>query len=148
VSSSAHARAPREGIRFDDLAAERAYSPWTAYGQSKMANLLFAKALARRLDGRRTANALHPGVIATELGRHMPALLRIGWPLVAPIAFKSVAQGAATQAWLAAHPDAAGLRGAYCADCNVARPRADAEDAALAARLWDVSEEIASRLPA
>jgi WW domain-containing oxidoreductase len=148
VSSSAHLRAPPEGIRFDDLGAERQYGPWTHYGQSKLANLLFAKALARRLAGtRRTANALHPGVIPTPLGRHMPALLRAGWGVVAPLAFKTVPEGAATQAWLAAHPSTAALRGAYCADCNVARPRADAEDPALADRLWETSEAIAAKLP-
>jgi WW domain-containing oxidoreductase len=148
VSSAAHTRAPREGIRFDDLAAERHYAPWTHYGQSKLANILFAKALARRLEGsRRTANALHPGVIHTHLGRHMPAIARAGMVVVAPLAFKSIPEGAATQTWLAAHPSTGGLRGAYCADCNVARPRADAEDAALAERLWQVSEALAAKLP-
>ena len=148
VSSAAHLRTPREGIRFDDLGAERGYSPWTAYGQSKLANVLFAKALARRLEGsRRTANALHPGVIQTQLGRHMPAALRVGWGLVSPLAFKSVSQGAATQTWLAAHPSTGALRGAYCADCNVARPSRLAEDAALGERLWEATEGIVARLP-
>jgi WW domain-containing oxidoreductase len=148
VSSSAHLRAPREGIRFDDLGAERHYSPWTHYGQSKLANLLFAKALARRLEGsRRTANALHPGVIQTNLGRHMPAFARAALGAAAPLLLKSVPQGAATQTWLAAHPATAALRGTYCADCNVARPRKDAEDVALADRLWEVTEAIAARLP-
>jgi WW domain-containing oxidoreductase len=148
VSSSAHRTAPREGIRFDDLGAERSYSAWTAYGQSKLANLLFAKALARRLEGsRRTANALHPGVIATNLGRHMPAFMRSSMGLVAPLFLKSIAEGAATQTWLAAHPATAGLRGVYAADCNVARPLALAEDVALGERLWEVTERLAATLP-
>jgi WW domain-containing oxidoreductase len=148
VSSDAHQRAPREGIRFDDLAAERHYAPWTHYGQSKLANILFTKALVRRLAGtRRTANTLHPGVIQTNLGRHMPAIARAVLGLGGPLFLKSIPQGAATQTWLAAHPATGSLRGAYCADCNVARPRPDAEDDALAERLWDVSEAIAAKLP-
>jgi WW domain-containing oxidoreductase len=148
LSSDAHKAAPREGIRFDDLGAERSYSAWTAYGQSKLANLLFAKELARRLAGsRRTANAVHPGVIHTNLGRHMPAIARAALGLAEPLVLKSVPQGAATQTWAAVHPAAASLSGAYLADCNVARPRRDADDSALAARLWDVTERIVARLP-
>jgi NAD(P)-dependent dehydrogenase (short-subunit alcohol dehydrogenase family) len=148
VSSAAHTRAPPEGISFDDLGAERSYSPWTAYGQSKLANVLFAKALARRFAGtRRTANALHPGVIYTNLGRHMPGFANLVFGLAAPLVLKSVAQGAATQVWAAVHPAAGSLSGAYLADCNVATPRADADDPALAARLWAATEEIAGRLP-
>jgi NAD(P)-dependent dehydrogenase (short-subunit alcohol dehydrogenase family) len=61
LSSSAHQFAPNAGIEFDNLSGERGYSPWRAYGQSKLANLLFAKELARRLAGTgKTANALHP----------------------------------------------------------------------------------------
>jgi WW domain-containing oxidoreductase len=148
VSSEAHRAAPRGGIRFDDLGAERSYSAWTAYGQAKLANLLFAKALARRLEGtRRTANALHPGVIQTNLGRHMSGIARLALSAAAPLVLKTVAQGAATETYLAVHPAAAGVRGAYYADCNVARPRADAEDPALAERLWEVTEQLAARLP-
>lgn len=148
VSSRAHLRAPGEGIRFDDLGAERRYDPWTAYGQSKLANLLFAKELARRLAGtRRTATAVHPGVIQTNLGRHMGVLLQAGLTLAKPLFAKTVPQGAATQTWAAVHPQAAALSGAYLADCNVARPRADAEDPLLARRLWEVTEAIVARLP-
>jgi len=149
LSSEAHRGAPREGIRFDDLGAERSYSPWTAYGQSKLANLLFAKELARRLTGtRRTAGAVHPGVIRTNLGRHMPWIMRVGLEIVTPLALKSIPEGAATQTWAAVHPAAGSLSGAYLADCNVARPRRDAEDPALAARLWEVTEGIVAKLPA
>jgi WW domain-containing oxidoreductase len=148
VSSEAHRRAPREGIRFDDLAAERSYSRWTHYGQSKLANLLFAKELARRLAGsRRTANAVHPGVIHTNLTRHVTKASALFFAIAEPLALKTIAQGAATQTWAAVHPAAARLSGAYLADCNVARPRRDADDPALAARLWEVTERIVARLP-
>ena len=73
LSSAAHTMAPKGGIEFDNLSGERGYSAWRAYGQSKFANLLFAKELARRFAGTaRTANALHPGVIFdTNLSRSM-----------------------------------------------------------------------------
>lgn len=144
VSSSFHRRAPKEGIRFDDLAAERQYDPWTAYGQSKIANVLFAMELARRFEGTaRTANSLHPGVIATNLGRHMGTLANLGMALAKPLALKSAGEGAATQCYVAVHPDAASISGAYFSDCNVDKPRRDARDPALAARLWETSERIA-----
>jgi NAD(P)-dependent dehydrogenase (short-subunit alcohol dehydrogenase family) len=148
LSSAAHSRAPREGIRFDDLAAEKSYAPWTHYGQSKLANVLFAKELARRLAGtRRTATAVHPGVIRTNLGRHMSPIARAVFGLAVPLFLKSVEQGAATQVWAAVHPAAATLSGAYLADCNVAVARADADDPALARRLWEVTEKIVAGLP-
>jgi WW domain-containing oxidoreductase len=148
LSSAAHSMAPPEGIRFDDLAGATGYTAWGHYGQSKLANLLFAKELARRFAGsRRTANAVHPGVIPTKLSRHMPSAVAFVYGLVGPLFLKSVPQGAATQVYAAAHPSMATTSGAYLADCNVARPRADAEDPALAKRLWEVSEAIVARLP-
>ncbi|HEY0467243.1 MAG TPA: SDR family NAD(P)-dependent oxidoreductase, partial [Polyangiaceae bacterium] len=104
VSSSAHNMAPKAGIEFDNLAGQRSYGAWAAYGQSKLANLLFAKQLAKRLanEGRAvTANAVHPGVIMSGLQRNMPAVQRLGMAIAAPIGFKSVAQGAATQVYVA-----------------------------------------------
>lgn len=147
LSSAAHRMAPKGGIAFDDLPGERAYSPWGAYGQSKFANLLFAKALARRFAGsRRTACAVHPGVIRTRLGRHMNPVADFIFGLGDPLVLKSVEQGAATELYAAVHPTAALLNGAYLADCNVARCRPDADDPALAERLWKVTEELVARL--
>jgi NAD(P)-dependent dehydrogenase (short-subunit alcohol dehydrogenase family) len=149
LSSGAHNMAPRTGIRFDDLGAERGYSPWGNYGQSKLANLLFAKELARRFSAtRQTANAVHPGVIRSNLWRHMPGLANLAMGLAGPLVLKSVAQGAATGVYVAVHPGAATTSGAYFADCNVARPRADADDAAMARRLWEVTEQLVAGLPA
>ena len=148
LSSGAHAMAPREGIEFDNLSGEKGYLPWRAYGQSKMANLLFAKELARRLAGTgKSANAVHPGVIKTNLSRHMNPMAQLAYALAGPLALKSVAQGAATEVFVAAHPSVATTSGRYFADCNLARPRRDAEDPALAARLWEVSERIVASLP-
>ena len=144
LSSRAHLRAPSSGIQFDNLSGEHGYRPFTAYGQSKLANLLFAKELARRLGtGGRSAIAVHPGVIATPLGRHLSgAAVSLAYGVGSLLFFKSIPQGAATQCFAAVHPRAATLSGAYLADCQVAQPRADAEDPALARRLWEVSEKI------
>jgi NAD(P)-dependent dehydrogenase (short-subunit alcohol dehydrogenase family) len=146
LSSSAHTRAPAEGIRFDDLDASKSYSAWTAYGQAKLANLLFARELARRLDEGRTANAVHPGVIATNLGRHMSAVARIALGIAGPLVLKSAPEGAATQTYVAVHPGVAETTGEYFADCNVAESSAQGKDLELAKRLYEVSEEIAAKL--
>lgn len=143
VSSLAQLNAPAGGIAWDALDGGRRYRPWTYYGQSKLANCAFAKSMAERLAPRGiVANALHPGVITgTGLSRSMSPLLRLGFGLLAPFG-KSVAQGAATQTWLAAHPDAAGVSGGYFADCRPATPNALANDPAFRDRLWRTSETI------
>ncbi len=147
LSSAAHVWAPASGIEFDDLTLEKSYTPNRAYGQSKLANLLFARALARRFDGtKKTANAVHPGVIATNLGRHMGLVARTMFPLASAIAFKNVHEGAATECFVAVHPSLAGVSGEYFADCNVAKSSRNARDAQMAERLWNVSEEIVARL--
>jgi NAD(P)-dependent dehydrogenase (short-subunit alcohol dehydrogenase family) len=148
VASEAHRRAPKAGIEFDNLSGNKGYNPWAAYGQSKTANILFASALAQRLAGtKKTANSVHPGVIHTNLVRNMPGFASAGMAILAPLVFKSVAQGAATQCFVATRPELAGVSGEYFVDCNVAKPRSYARDAALAERLWQESERIVSQLP-
>ena len=147
LSSSAHRMAPAAGIEFDNLDGRKHYGSWAAYGQSKLANLLFAKQLARRLAGsQRTSNAVHPGVIRTNLQRHMNPLIAGVLAVAGPLALKSVAQGAATQVYAATNPQLAGVSGQFFANCNIAEPRADANDEALARRLWDESEKIVAGL--
>lgn len=145
LSSSAHRAAPQVGIEFDNLDGARGYGAWTAYGQSKLANLLFAKELSRRFAGsKKTANAVHPGVIRTSLQRHMNPLLSGGMAVLGPLMLKSIAEGAATEVYAATHPSLATVSGEFLANCNIAKPRADANDLKLARRLWEVSEQIAS----
>lgn len=147
LSSAAHELTPRGGIDFDDLTLERSYGAWTAYGQSKLANLLFARALSRRLSGtQRTANAVHPGVIVTGLTRHMSPIARAASAMSSKLFWKSVGEGAATQCYVAAHPSVAGISGEYFANCNIAQPSRYARDNALAERLWDVTERIVAAL--
>jgi NAD(P)-dependent dehydrogenase (short-subunit alcohol dehydrogenase family) len=148
LSSNAHFRAPKEGIQFDNLSGDREYHPYRAYGQSKLANLLFAKELARRLPGgTQTANAVHPGVIRTSLGRHMRVPFRGLLSVMDALFFKTIAQGAATQCFAATHPSVAGTSGEYFADCAVAEPSRLARDRGLAERLWEESERIVAALP-
>ena len=142
VSSAAHAQAPADGIEFDNLSGERGYGAWRAYGQSKLANILFAKALAQRLGGRRAVNALHPGVIGTNLGRHMNPLIAGVLGAAMRMFSKSVAQGAATSCYVAARPEAGTVTGQYFSDCAVIEPSRLARDEKLAERLWDASEKL------
>jgi retinol dehydrogenase 12 len=102
--------------------------------------------LSRRLPRpRQTANALHPGLIATNLFRNTPRVLRAGMNALQPLLVKSVAEGAATQCYLAVHPGVT-ENGEYFADCNVAKSSALGRDPRLAARLWETSERIAREL--
>lgn len=144
VSSEAHRWASR--IRLDDISFANGYSPAEAYGQSKLANILFARGLAKRFRGTaRTANACHPGVIATNLGRHMGTFVRIMMPIASAIAFKSIPQGAATQCFLAAHPSVANVSGEYFSDCNEARSTHASRDDAVADELWRLSASFADQ---
>jgi WW domain-containing oxidoreductase len=147
LSSAAHHNAYPEGIRFDDLDAGKGYSPWGAYGQSKLANILFTRELARRLKPNQTANAVHPGVIATNLSRHMPKVVTLLFGTLGPVlALKSIGAGAATQTYVAVHPDAAKHNGEYWADCNVSPASAHARSEVMAKRLWQVTQEIVAKL--
>ena len=115
------------------------YRWWQAYGRSKLANLLFTRELARRLEGSRvTVNAVHPGAVSTRLGQHN-AWWAVPLTRLLGIFFKSPEQGAATSLHLAQEPELAGVTGRYYADCKETRPTALACDDALAARLWTAS---------
>ena len=143
VSSDLHNIAPNEGIQFDNLSGEDGYHGWKAYGQSKLANLLFARELARRFEGtQRTANAVHPGVIDTNLDRHMNPFIRAGLKLAGPFTLKTVPQGAATATYAAVHPHAGRQNGEYLVDCNVGESSEKGRDEELARRLWVRTEEI------
>ena len=154
VSSRGHQLSP---VIFDDINFERQpYDKWTAYGQSKTANILFAVELERRLGSRGVhANAIHPGVIFTELARHLVEedleLLRKRSP-GGKMKLKSVEAGAATSVYTATAPELEGRGGLYLEDCNIAKVndaedvtdgvRSYALDSAAAERLWSLSEEM------
>jgi len=148
LTSAAHRGAPSVGIRLDDLGAERSYGAWDAYSQSKLANILFANELARRFDGTgRTANSVHPGVIVTELWRHLPRFANSAIKAVTPLFLKTPEQGAATTCYVATHPSLEKVSGRYFIDCNVAETSARGRDAELARKLWERTEQIVAGLP-
>ncbi len=143
VSSSAHMQAPATGVDFDNLSGERGYSGWRAYGQSKLANVLFANGLARRLPDHVTANSLHPGLINTNLGRNMNrGLASVALGVVMFPFMISVPKGAATSCYVATHPDLDGVRGKYFADCSQKRAHKKSDDVDLQDRLWEVSQSL------
>ncbi len=151
VASTAH-RSPRKGLDFDNLQSTRGFRPFLVYGRSKLANVLFARELARRLDGTGvTANALHPGFVRSEfgLGGDMGSALTVGYKLVARPFAISPARGARTTVYLASSPEVADVTGWYfykSAPASTSKAGADLE---AARRLWEVSEElVASVAPA
>ena len=143
VSSSGHQWAPESGVEFDNLSGEVGYEPNKMYGQSKLANGLFAFELARRFEGTRaTANAVHPGIIMTNLGRHYPKWQQIAGRVIGWTFMKSMEAGAATTCYVGTSPLLATVSGYYFSDCNPVVPTQQMQDPALAARLWEVSEEL------
>ena len=143
VSSMGYKFAPPEGIQFDNLSGERDYNPNEAYGQSKLANGLFSLELARRLESTSaTSNSVHPGIIMTNLGRHMEEWKQFAARLIGWTFMKSIPEGAATQCYVAASPALAGVSGLYFVDCNPVIPEPSMHDVRQAARLWEVSEEL------
>jgi WW domain-containing oxidoreductase len=118
-------------------------------GQSKLANALYAKELSCRLRDRGIAvNAVDPGASRTALDRIVSLKKRPLASLLARLLSKTPAQGAATQALLAASPQVAGISGEYWADCKIAQGNPLMADDGLAMRLWDVSEQIVLRYAA
>lgn len=139
VSSGMH-RGPQ--IRFDDLQGERRYSGWTAYQQSKLANVLFTYRLADRLESIGvTANCLHPGFVATRFGRDngiMGFFIGISQRLMAI----SEEKGAQTSIYLASSPDVTGTSGRYFEQCRAVESSPESHDRDAQDRLWHVSEEM------
>jgi NAD(P)-dependent dehydrogenase (short-subunit alcohol dehydrogenase family) len=155
LSSAGHRLA---GVDFDDIHFERRdYDKWAAYGQSKTANVLFALELDRRLkqDGVR-AYAVHPGVIMTELARHLTPDdikdLMDRAPGEGGLVFKTVETGAATEVYAATAPELEGQGGLYLEDCRISGlaeseaaslgHAAHAVDPEAVTRLWQVSEQL------
>jgi NAD(P)-dependent dehydrogenase (short-subunit alcohol dehydrogenase family) len=142
VASDAHRQA-RSGLNFDDLQSKR-YGAFDAYGKSKLANILFARELAKRLEGTGvTVNSLHPGTIATGFGRDgdTTGIFAFGFDLVRPF-FKKADKGAETSIYLASSPEVEGVTGKYFSDCSEKQPTAAAQDDAAAKRLWEISESL------
>jgi retinol dehydrogenase 14 len=133
-------------LDFDDLQGERQYSGQKAYNQSKLANVMFTYELARRLEGTGvTANVLHPGVVRTAFAAEDPSgLWKVMIPLMRPL-MKSPAKGADTAIYLASSPDLEGVTGKYFVNRKPRTSNKLAYDTAIAARLWQASEDLVAR---
>jgi NAD(P)-dependent dehydrogenase (short-subunit alcohol dehydrogenase family) len=145
LSSKLHTSGTKDGVlatlESDKKYTARKYKPFGAYGDSKLANVLFTKALQKRLPKGVTTFSLHPGVIPTNLSRHMGLGGSI-FRSVGSLFMKNVPQGAATTVFAAVAPELADHPGIYLSDCNEERPSAAASDEALAERVWQISEQI------
>ena len=140
TSSGAHQGAR---IPFDDLNAERSWggAGFTRYGETKLANILFTAELARGLEGTGvTANAFHPGLVATGFNRNNGVLMRIGMAITRPFA-RSPQKGAETLIWLVDSEEAGELNGAYVFDSRPVSPSSAALNIETGRQLWRVSAE-------
>jgi len=147
VASEGYATAPKKtGINFDDLASDKKYSGLETYGQSKLASMLMSQELARRLEGSKmTSNSIHPGVIRTNLALDTEDFFVKLISLFAGPWTRSIAQGAATHCFVAAHPSLDGVNGLHFADSNSKIPKDHplVRDVELAKRLWSKALELA-----
>ncbi|XP_046860995.1 retinol dehydrogenase 13-like [Xenia sp. Carnegie-2017] len=146
VSSSYHYSfiTTRSLIKLDDLQFEKSYTNLEAYGQSKLANILFTRELAKRLKGTGViANSLHPGVFSTEIGRDaFPQNFNKFVKFISHVVMKTLEEGAQTTIHLAVSEDVENVTGKYFVDCEETKPAHTAEDDDGAKRLWELSEKI------
>lgn len=144
LSSIAHLHTYAEGIQFDGINDQSRYNDKKAYGQSKLANILHANELSRRLQeegANVTVNSVHPGLIMTNLMRHSATLMKVV-KMFTYLFWKNVPQGAATSCYVALHPNLKGITGKYFIDCNEMKPGNLADDEKLAKKLWNFSEDL------
>jgi retinol dehydrogenase 12 len=139
VSSEAHRGA---GLDFTDLQGQRSYSGWRAYARSKLANILFTYELARRLEGTSvSANALHPGFVATNFGRNNRGIMAMGFRIL-QLAAISPEAGARTIIHLASAPEVKDISGRYFVKQKAVRSSQVSYDRAAAERLWQSSAQL------
>ena len=147
-STAAFTRPLAAGIRFDSLGESNGgveYDSWEYYGQSKLANALFSLKLSKKYAGTGiTSNALHPGLVNTNIARDMDWKFRTAFKVLGPFIAKNVGEGAATTCYAASHPDMAGVSGQFLYDSNVVSIGGDhhLENHDLADRLWAYSENL------
>ncbi|MBI3785860.1 MAG: SDR family oxidoreductase [Deltaproteobacteria bacterium] len=139
VASEAHKVGP---INFNDLGGAQRYRTMRAYGQSKLANIMFTYELARRLEGSGvTVNGVHPGAVATGLGKNNGRWAQ-GLIKALGLFFKTPEQGAATSIYVAASPQVEGVSGKYFLNSRERKTSKASYDVAAQQRLWKVSGEM------
>lgn len=140
VASDAHAFV--RGMGFEDMQAQRNFKTFREYGRSKLANILFTRSLARRLQGQHiTVNCLHPGAVATSLASQNKGVLAKIVPALLKPFFRSPDRGAETTIHLCTSDDAGERAGEYWADCKVRSPKPWARDDSAAEQLWSLTEK-------
>jgi NAD(P)-dependent dehydrogenase (short-subunit alcohol dehydrogenase family) len=140
VSSSAHQGGK---INFDDVMAERGYASFRAYSQSKLANVMFTYALARRLEGSNvTVNALHPGFVDTGFGANGGALMRTALNVMKKFGAITPEKGADTVVYLASSADVGGQTGKYWDQRKAVASNSASMDVPAQERLWQLSEQL------
>ncbi|XP_028769951.1 short-chain dehydrogenase TIC 32, chloroplastic [Neltuma alba] len=140
VSSVIHNWVKREAFRFHDMLNGTKYNGTRAYSQSKLANILHAKELARQLKARNakvTVNAVHPGIVKTGIIRAHKGLITDSLFFIASKLLKTTSQGAATTCYVAVSAQTQGLSGKYFADCNESTCSSLANDEFEAQKLWN-----------
>jgi NAD(P)-dependent dehydrogenase (short-subunit alcohol dehydrogenase family) len=141
VASNAHRGAK---LDFDDLQSRKSYIGFPVYARSKLCNILFNRELARRIAGSGvTANALHPGFVATRFGDNSGGLMRTVLKVAKPIGAIAPEEGAKTIIYLASSPEVADVSGEYYYECKPNTPTAEARNDEDARKLWEISESIA-----
>ena len=141
VASDAHHFV--RGMQFDDLEFRKHYKTFKVYGQSKLANLLFALALAPKLEGTDvTINSVHPGAVSTGLGMQNDVLLAKVVPAIGRLFFRSPEKGAESSIYACTSPELQGISGKYYSNCKEKAPKPWARDARAAEQLWTISEEM------
>jgi retinol dehydrogenase-12 len=139
TASNAHRGAT---LDFADLQMTRKYSGMGAYGKSKLANILFTRALAKRLEGAAvTATCLHPGFVRTSIARDMGAVPRSVFRLMSPF-IRAPQKGAQTLVYLATSAEVQSASGGYYFDCKLTQPSSAAQDDQAAEQLWQVSRTL------
>jgi NAD(P)-dependent dehydrogenase (short-subunit alcohol dehydrogenase family) len=137
--------APDVGIDFNNLRGEAEFDAFEAYGRSKLANALFSLKLSRMLDpAKTTSNVVHPGFVDSNIGRNADGIIGFFYNTVANILKKDVAEGAATQVYVATNPLLEGVSGAYFEDCNPVTINTEnyVFDVEMADRLWTETQGI------
>ena len=148
TASNAHRGAV---LDFGDLQSAHGYSGFSVYSRSKLMNILFTRALARRLEGGSgargiTANALHPGFVATRFGDESGGLMQPLLKVVKPLGAIKPEEGAQTIIWLASSPEVVSVNGGYFYECKPRTPTVHALNDTDGEKLWAVSEEIVARV--
>src|SRR5215475_12180870 len=145
VTSDAHGAA---SLDLGNPHLAHGWDSWRSYANSKLANILFTRELARRLDGTGvTANCAHPGVVRTGFGRQARPLLKAGITIARPFML-SPERGADTIVYLASSPDVAGQSGGYYVKRQRREPSPAARDEGAARELWEISQEMTGLAPA